>query len=116
MNFKNFFFLSFLILLISCNSSKKTDDDVVFVQGVIVRVETIFKYSNKFDFVYTYLYYLSRNEPLIGIEKNSKLVFVENEPVIISVLKNDSLNSFIEGRGVIDKIEISTYFEEINKN
>src|SRR5690606_20604095 len=103
MKIKCLYFFSILLILISCDHSNKAEQHIIFTQGIITQIEANFKYSNKFTYNYTYVYYLSRKTPFIGVQKNSKLIFSEDEPVIISVSKMDSLDSFIESRGIINK-------------
>jgi hypothetical protein len=80
------------------------EEDYYKVQGIVVKKNFHFNYVDKFNKrSLVYIYRLDLNEPLVGIEKNTRLMINPEEPIAVMVHKRDSTISFIGHRGIIDE-------------
>jgi hypothetical protein len=95
------------------------EDDYLKVQGVILKKNRYLKREllnspEKGDIYY--IYNLNLAEPQIGIEKNSELMYSEDDLVTIMVHKKDSTKSFIGYRGIVDQDLLYQYLTRIDSN
>lgn len=80
------------------------------VQGIVVKNNFHFSYVNKFNKrSIIYIYRLDLNNPLVGIEKNTKLLINPEEPIVVMVNNKDSTISFIGNRGIVDEDLLVNY-------
>ncbi|PVW16296.1 hypothetical protein [Marixanthomonas spongiae] len=97
------------LIIISCNNqddNKKFNSqnyDYFIVQGLILDTETNFSYTQKFKRKYRYIYGYNSDNIKIGLEKNSDLVFSNQESILVGINKLDTSKSIILQRGVINK-------------
>jgi len=101
------------------NSEEYKEEDYKKVQGVILKKVTRYKRSffdsyKKGDIYY--IYNLDLDEPQIGVEKNSELMFYEDDIVAVMVNKYDSSVSFIGHRGIVDQELLYQYLTRTDSN
>lgn len=107
--------------VISCVKEKKqkesdiekeldySEDNYYKVQGIIVKSDLSFSYTDKFRRDYTYIYHLENDTPSKGVEKISDLIFDIEDPVAIMINKKDSTDTFIGHRGIINEEILVNY-------
>lgn len=80
------------------------DENHYIVQGIVVKREISQDSVDKTNTKNVhYIYRLDLDKPLLGIERNTKLIIDMEEPIAVMVHKRDSTISFIGHRGIIDE-------------
>jgi hypothetical protein len=80
------------------------DDNHYIVQGIVIRNEILQDSINKTNRRNVhYIYRLDLDKPLVGVDKDIKLIIDEEDPIAVIVHKKDSTISFIGHKGIIDE-------------
>lgn len=103
----------------SSNFEQYNEDDYNKVQGIILKKVIHLKRSllnspEKGDIYY--IYNLNLAKPLIGVEKDSELMYDEDDLVTVMVHKKDSAESFIGYRGIVDQELLYQYLTRVDSN
>lgn len=130
MKIKGFVLIAFIVVIfLGCNENKNSkeikisreseefrEDDYQKVQGIVLMIdpsEENESSSNTERNIY-YVYNLNLKEPLLGVERNSELMFNEDDLVTVMVNKNDQDISFINQRGMIDQEVLYQFLKRVD--
>jgi len=120
MNKKYGIVLLFIGLIYSCGKKKFEDynkNDFNEIQGIITNVKrTPSPFDNSRVRNIEYLYYLGKNKPFKGGEKNIDLFLDVGQPIVVLVHKNDSTINFYGYRGVLNLDELKKGYKYITKS